>query len=97
MIWIVRDEEGGVLMPYVSLWSERPKRWAMGDGHVWLSETLGDPLHAWLGSLLLADAWRIVGTTPDDDRQVIVADRCPRKIYDKITKANELRVPRPRK
>jgi hypothetical protein len=79
-VWITRDlaEDGSGLMPYVSLWDVRPKRWALGAGFIWLSE--GFDLVGFLGSLWLMDAYRLVGTTPDDDRQVIVAERDPDRV-----------------
>lgn len=93
MIWVVRDFDLGQAMPFVSVWSERPKRWDQGNGRVWLSPR-GD-LRCWIGSLWLEDAARIVGTTPDDDRQVIVMDRAPVRIRRLIDRANGVRVPKP--
>jgi hypothetical protein len=96
VIWIVRDsnDETGEPMPYVSVWHMTPKRWKFGEGHVWLSEFYD--LRGWLGSLYLPDAHRILGTIPDDDRQVIVMGRNPQRIQKAIAKANEFRVPRPK-
>lgn len=94
MIWIVRDsdEETGAPMPYVSVWSERPKRWAMSGGHVWLSRLYarGEPFSGWLGSLFLPDAIRILVTLPDDDRQVVVMDRDPKHVESLIDAARPL-------
>lgn len=93
MIWIVRDYDAGQAMPFVSVWSERPKRWDAGAGRVWLSESIGDPLRGWLGSLWLQDAWHVFGSTPDDDRQVIVMERDPAWAKRKIDSL--FKVPKP--
>lgn len=94
MIWVVRDFDQGQMMPYVSVWSARPTRRPFGaTGQVWLS-TRGD-LRDWVGSLWLADAVRILGTIPDDDNQVIIMDREPFKVRQKIDRANLFKVPKP--
>jgi hypothetical protein len=95
MIWIVRDFDLGQMMPYVSVWSSRPKRHDLGAGRVWLSSR-GD-LRDWVGSLWIGDADRILGTLPDDDHQVIVMDRDPAVVRQKIDRANGVvfKVPKP--
>lgn len=96
MIWIVRDFDAGQAMPYVSVWSDRPVKRAVGEnGRVWLSSR-GD-LSGWLGSMWIKDAARLIGVVPDDDVQVIVADRQPRRIRLMIDRINGVlpRVPKP--
>lgn len=93
MIWVVRDFDQGQVMPYVSVWSQRPVLRDEGTRRVWLSPT-GD-LRCWIGSLWIADAVLILGTVPDDDRQVIVMDREPARVRKKIDAANGFRVPKP--
>jgi hypothetical protein len=96
VIWVVRDFDQGQAMPYVSVWSTRPKKHAFGTGsRVWLSER-GD-LHGWLGSLWIQDAAKLLGTVPDDDVQVIVMDREPARVRQAIDRINgtSFKVPKP--
>lgn len=94
MIWVVRDFDLGSMMPFVSVWSERPRCFPRGeDGRVWLSQT-GD-LRSYLGSLWLQDAALLLSTVPDDEHQVIVMDRDPAKVRIKIDVCNGLKVPKP--
>jgi hypothetical protein len=92
-VWIVRDTHEGELMPYVSVWCQRPQRYVIGSDVQWLAESSSDYLDGWLGSVFLPDAWRLFGTTPDDDRQVIVAERDHREVYDAIAASVQLAKP----
>ena len=94
MIWIVRDSEGGAPAGWVSVWSARPKRYDETARVLWLSPG-GEGLDGFLGSLWLSDAWRLLGTTPDDDWQVIIADRDVEAVRARIARVNSFKVPAP--
>jgi len=96
MIWIVRDsDEQGQPKPYVTVWWKKPQRERiLGEWH-WFNGVGDQALDGWVGSLLMEDAWRILGTTPDDHIQMVVMDRCPRAVYEAINRANGFRVPKP--
>ena len=73
--WIVRDSGvNGELHGWVSVWTERPARYPLGDGFVWLSPGR-ERLDGHEGALWLAEAAKKFGTVPDDDRQCVRVER----------------------
>lgn len=72
--WIVRDRNlEGELFDFVLVWYAEPTRYIVGPGVEW--RRLPDGLNEYVGSLWPVDAFRLFGTVPEDDLEMIKVER----------------------
>lgn len=66
-VWFTRDTTCGVLEPYAEAWCDEPDRFDEKPGSV----TWYKPGEALLGRVKLDELAKLVGTVPDNDREII--------------------------